>query len=192
MTLGLRLATPADGAAVAAIYAPHVSHEATSFELVAPDEAEMGRRIAELTATYPWLVAEDGGDVVGYCYGCSHRARPGYRWSVEVSVYVSPNRHRGRVGRALYTALFEILAYQGFVNAFAGITLPNPASVGFHRAMGFAEIGTFHRIGYKLGGWHDVGWYERRLTEPEGQPREPVPVTVLKASGALDSYLGAG
>lgn len=192
MSVALRLATPADGDAVAAIYVPHVTHEATSFELVPPDGAEMGRRIGELTATYPWLVAVDHGEVVGYCYACSHRARPGYRWSVEVSVYVSPGRHRGRVGRALYTALFEILALQGYVNAFAGITLPNSASVGFHQAMGFTEIGTFHRIGYKLGRWHDVGWYERRLAEPEGQPPEPLPIPALAASGALDSCFGGG
>lgn len=190
MPLSLRLATPLDGAAVAAIYAPHVSHEATSFEEVAPDGAEMGRRIAELLRHYPYLVAVDDAQVAGYAYASPHRQRAGYRWSAEVSVYVDPTRHRGRVGRALYTALFGILTHQGFANAYAGITLPNSPSVAFHQAMGFTEIGTFHRIGYKLGQWHDVGWYERRLAAWESGPPEPIPLPSVQASGELDRYLG--
>ncbi len=188
----LRLATPDDGPAVAAIYAPYVEHEATSFELVPPDGCEMARRITETEQTYPWLVAEDGGQVIGYTYASAHRSRPGYRWSTEVSVYVCGSRHRGRVGRALYAELFEILAHQGFVNAYAGITLPNPASVAFHQAMGFTLIGTYRRIGYKHGHWHDVVWFGRELARPSAEPPEPTPLPALRAAGGLDGYLGAG
>lgn len=189
MPISLRFATLHDAPAVAAIYGPHVAHEATSFEQVPPDGAEMANRITHLLETYPWLVAEDAGQVIGYSYASPHRSRAGYRWCVEVSVYVDPSRHRGRVGRALYTALFEVLALQGFVNAYAGITLPNPASVGFHEAMGFRLVGTYRRIGYKLGRWHDVAWYDRALTPHPDHPPEPRPLPELRREGHLPEYL---
>jgi len=187
--ISLRFATSADAAAIAAIYGPHVSQESTSFELVPPDPAEMARRIDQQLETYPWLVAEDAGQVIGYSYASPHRPRAGYRWCVEVSVYVDTRRHRGRVGRALYTALFEILTLQGFVNAYAGVTLPNPASVGFHEAMGFRLIGTYRRIGYKLGQWHDVAWYDHALAPHAEDPPEPRPLPELRRAGLLPEYL---
>src|SRR5205823_4346286 len=92
-----------------------------------------------------------------------------------VSAYVRQDRHRRGVGRALYTRLFEILRRQGFVNAFAGITLPNPGSVGLHEAMGFEFIGVYRGIGYKGGAWHDVGWYQLALQRRPDNPAPPVP-----------------
>jgi L-amino acid N-acyltransferase YncA len=192
MALALKLASDADGAAIAAIYAPHVLHSATSFELVPPDAAEMAGRIRALMATHPWLVATIDDVVVGYCYASPHRARPGYRWSAEVSVYVSPDQHRGRIGRALYTALFEILERQHYAVTYAGITLPNEASVAFHEAMGFEEIGTFRKIGYKLGRWHDVVWYSRPLLAPSADPEEPIPLQELRRQGGVPGYLVGG
>lgn len=192
MALSLKLATDADAAAIAAIYAPHVLHSATSFELVPPDAEEMAGRVRALVATHPWLVAIIDEVVVGYCYASPHRARPGYRWCTEVSVYVSPDQHRGRIGRALYTALFEVLARQHYVNAYAGITLPNEASVAFHEAMGFEEIGTYRNIGFKLGRWHDVVWYSRLLGAPPAEPKEPIPLAELLRRGCLPGYIAAG
>jgi len=189
MVLLIRFATPGDTGAIAGIYAPHVQGTATSFELVAPDASEMARRLAALEATHPWLVAESEGTVIGYCYASPHRPRPGYRWCTEVSVYVSPDRHRGRVGRALYTALFDVLVLQRYVTAYAGITLPNPASVAFHEAMGCVEIGTYQNIGYKLGAWHDVVWYSRLLGELPREPQEPIPLVTLRQTGTLPGYL---
>lgn len=189
MPLSLRLAAPRDATDLASIYAPHVESAATSFELVAPDGPEMERRLAALEPTHPWLVAEWDGRVIGYTYASPHRARPGYRWCTEVSVYVSPDRHRGRVGRALYTALFEVLTIQGYLTAYAGITLPNPASVAFHGAMGFVEIGTYRGIGYKLGAWHDVLWCARRLSALPLEPVDPIPLAALRHSGRLPGYL---
>ena len=159
----IRLATPADGSALAAIYAPIVVGTATSFELDAPDGEEMGRRIARVTTRTPWLVCEDGGEVVGYAYASSHRERPAYQWSVEVSAYVRDDFKRRGIGRALYSSLFAVLILQGFRNAYAGITLPNAASVRFHEALGFTTVGVYHRVGYKLGAWHDVMWLARTL-----------------------------
>lgn len=190
MALSLRLAHELDAPAIAAIYAPHVEAAATSFELVAPDAGEMWRRIAALEPTHPWLVADSDGMVVGYCYASPHRPRAGYRWCTEVSVYVSPAQHRGRIGRALYTALFEILVLQRYVTAYAGITLPNDASVAFHEAMGFEKIGTYPKIGYKLGRWHDVAWYSRPLVESPAKPEDPIPLQALREVGGLPGYLG--
>lgn len=189
MPLSIRFATAADARTIASIYAPHVEDSATSFELVAPDADEMARRLVGLQSTHPWLVAESEGTVIGYCYASPHRPRPGYRWCAEVSVYVSLDRHRGRVGRALYAALFEILELQGYLTVYAGITLPNPVSVAFHEAMGFVTIGTYRKIGFKLGAWHDVVWYTRRLGELPSEPAEPVPLITLRKAGRLPGYL---
>ena len=189
MSLSIRFAAETDASAIASIYAPHVQGTATSFELVTPDASAMARRLAELESTHPWLVAASEGTVIGYCYASPHRPRPGYRWCTEVSVYVSPDRHRGRVGRALYSALFEILELQRYVTAYAGITLPNPASVAFHEAMGFVEIGTYKNIGYKLGAWHDVVWYSRLLGGLPREPDEPIALAILRQAGRLPGYL---
>jgi L-amino acid N-acyltransferase YncA len=125
----VRVADPADGAALAAIYGPHVEQSATSFELEAPSADEMAARIRATLTRYPWLVAERDGVILGYAYATEHRARRAYQWGVEVSVYVRDDVQREGVGRRLYTRLFELLRQQGFYTAYAGITLPNPGSV---------------------------------------------------------------
>jgi phosphinothricin acetyltransferase len=162
-----------DAAAVRDIYAPFVSDGATSFEVVPPDVSEMERRIMDLRARYPWLVFESDGKVLGFAYGSPHRARPAYQWCVDVSVYINSDwQHRG-IGRALYTALLALLRRQGYFNAYAGIALPNRASVGLHESFGFTPIGIFERTGYKFGQWHDVIWLQLRLLEdskPAGDP----------------------
>ncbi len=172
----IRAADPArDAGACAAIYAPSVAASPTSFELEPPDAAALARRIAAYSASHQFLVAERGGEVLGYAYACPHAERPAYRWSVETSVYVDAGHHGEGLGRALYTELFERLRGQGFHVAIAGITLPNPASVGLHESMGFEPVGVLRRIGWKLGAWHDVGWWQLQLLEPgEGTPPEPL------------------
>ena len=169
----IRLAVPADGARIAAIYAPAVIERATSFELAPPDAVEMTRRVTHILTRTPWLVAEENGVVLGYAYASLHRERHAYQWSVEVSAYVDDAVRRAGQGRALYNALFRILVAQGYVNAYAGITLPNPPSVGFHRAMGFEEIGVYRGIGYKFGRWHDVVWMHRLLASPTADVKPP-------------------
>lgn len=159
----LRLATPADGAAAAVIYAPVVRDTTTSFEAVPPSAAEMATRIAATLPRYPWLVAERGGDVIGYAYAGAHRARAAYAWSAETSVYLAPEAQGQGIGRALMEALLAVLRAQGFAVAYAGATLPNAASVGLHRALGFRDVGTFHRAGFKHGQWCDVWWGELDL-----------------------------
>ena len=168
-----------DAAAVRDIYLPFVSDSATSFEVVPPTVAEMEGRIEGLLTQYPWLVFEADGRVLGYAYATSHRTRRSYQWCVEVSVYVHTNARQRGVGRALYTALFEILRRQGYVNAYAGITLPNAASVALHESLGFTAIGVFERVGFKLGNWHDVLWLQLRLSEDPTPIPEPLPASGL-------------
>jgi L-amino acid N-acyltransferase YncA len=173
----IRPADPArDAAACAAIYAPSVVGSPTSFELEPPDAAAFASRIAAYSATHQFLVAEQGGEVVGYAYACPYAERAAYRWSVEASVYIDADHHGEGLGRALYTELFERLRAQGFQVATAGITLPNPASVGLHESMGFEPAGVVRQIGWKLGAWHDVGRWQLQLQEPgTGAPPEPQP-----------------
>lgn len=186
MTLEIRLATPDDAAQIRAIYAPVVRDTAISFEYEPPSVEEMRRRVeSTLAKGYPWLVLDRSGEILGYAYGSVHRERAAYRWSVEVSVYIHAAWHRRGVGRALYTSLFEVLRLQGFQNAFAGATQPNPGSVRLHEAMGFREIGLFRRIGYKFGEWHDVRWWGLALGEP---PAESPPPLSLDAARQLPGW----
>jgi phosphinothricin acetyltransferase len=169
----VRPATVADGEACAAVYAPYVTQAAVSFETDPPTAAEMAARIAAAAERHAWLVLEDDGRVVGYAYGGPHQTRAAYRWSCEVSVYLEPGRRRTGGGRALYEALLDRLTERGFRMAIAGMTLPNDASVGLHRAMGFEPVGTYRRIGYKHGAWHDVAWVQRPLSREADPPAEP-------------------
>jgi phosphinothricin acetyltransferase len=170
----IRVADEGDAQAVAEIYGPAITDGVISFELTPPDPKEMSRRILAVQRQYPWLVYEESRAVLGYVYASVHNERAAYRWSVDVTAYIRHDAHRRGIGRALYTALFEILVLQGYRTACAGITLPNTASVQMHAAMGFNEVGVYHEVGYKFGKWHDVGWYERALAEHVLDPPEPV------------------
>ncbi|MDR3414561.1 MAG: GNAT family N-acetyltransferase [Nevskia sp.] len=175
----IRPVTAADAAAVAALYAPYVRDTAISFEAEPPNGAEMVRRIGAVGERYPWLAAERDGCLLGYAYACEHRSRAAYRWDVDVAVYLDAAAHRQGLGRRLYTALFDLLRLQGYVNAYAGIALPNAASVGLHEALGFAPVGVYRRVGYKHGAWHDVGWWALGLLPPPSSPAEPLPWPAL-------------
>jgi len=169
----VRDASESDAEACAAIYAPYVTDTAITFEIDPPGPAEMARRIAAAARTHAWLVLEQHGRVVGYAYGGPLNPRPAYRWSCEVSVYQEWGRWRTGGGRALYTALFARLAGRGYRTAVAGMTLPNDASVGLHRAMGFEPVGTYRRIGFKHDSWHDVAWAQRTIATGPDPPADP-------------------
>ncbi len=123
----------------------------------------MARRIAEYAASHAWLVAEIEGRIAGYAYGSPHRTREAYRTSCDVAIYVDPAQSRRAIGRALYSALLPQLAAKGYHAAFAGIALPNSASIALHEAMGFTPVGIYREVGWKMGGWRDVGWWQRLL-----------------------------
>ena len=169
----VRDASAADAEACAAIYAPYVTDSAITFEIEPPGAAEMAERITRAQSTHAWLVAEDDGRVVGYAYGGPMKPRAAYRWSCEVSVYLEPGRRRTGTGRALYEALFTRLTARGYRTAVAGMTLPNPASEGLHKSLGFEPIGTYRNIGWKLNNWHDVAWVQRPLAILPDPPEEP-------------------
>jgi phosphinothricin acetyltransferase len=173
--LVVRDATTHDAAACAAIYAPYVTDTVITFEYEPPTGPDMVGRIAAAQRRHAWLVLEDGGRVVGYAYGGPYKERAAYGWSCEVSVYLELGRRRGGGGRALYEALLSRLTELGLRTAVAGMTLPNEASVGLHRALGFEPIGTYRRIGWKHGAWHDVAWVQRALGTDGGSPDAPPP-----------------
>ena len=166
----VRTATEADAQACAAIYAPYVTDTVVSFETEPPSAAEMARRMA---AAHEWLALEDAGRVVGYAYGAPFHPRAAYRWACEVSVYLELGLRRTGGGRRLYEELLARLTERGFRVAVGGMTLPNEASAGLHRALGFEPVGVYRRIGYKFGAWHDVAWTQRILADGDEPPAEP-------------------
>jgi L-amino acid N-acyltransferase YncA len=188
----IRLASAQDAEQIQAIYAPNVRHTAISFELEPPTVHEMQQRINYTLEHWPWVVCEHRGQIQGYAYASSHRTRAAYQWSVNVSVYVHAAARRAGVGRAVYRSLFHLLMLQGFYNAYAGITLPNPASVGLHESLGFQPVGVYRMVGYKLDAWHDVGWWQLALRERSTPPAPPVDLGAVRASAEYDQALAAG
>jgi L-amino acid N-acyltransferase YncA len=174
--LTLRPAGVDDAAALAALYAPYVENSIVSFETVPPDAAAMRQRIEAGGALYPWLAAVDeAGEVAGYAYASAFRPRPAYRYTVETTVYVRQGLHRRGIGTLLYRPLLACLEAQGFTQAFGAVSLPNPASAALHERLGFRRAGTYEQVGWKLGGWRDVGLWQRRLAPAAVPPVEPRP-----------------
>jgi len=188
----IRLARESDAPAVSRIYRPIVESTAISFELEPPDESEMGRRIQDTLARYPWLICEIDDRVAGYAYASKHRVRAAYRWSVDVSICVDAAYRRWGIARGLYTSLFAILAAQGFFNAYAGIALPNPASIALHESLGFHAVGIYHKVGFKLGQWHDVGWWELDLRPHDISPGEPLTLEAIEQRADWRQLLASG
>lgn len=188
----VRLATAEDAGAIRAIYAPYVEKTVVSFEYEPPTVAEMGRRVESTTETHPWLVCEVDGEVAGYAYAGPFSGRTAYRWTIEVSAYVDRGSHRRGVGRALYGSLLSVLPLQGFVEAYAGIALPNEASVGLHESKGFHHHTTYPAVGYKFGEWHDVGWWRRTLRERPDDPDPPQSIADARAEPWWEDAVAAG
>jgi phosphinothricin acetyltransferase len=180
MSITIRVARPDDAAEILAIYAPYCESSPISFEIVPPTVEQMAERIGGILTQYPWLVSEIDGQLTGYVYATKIRERAAYRWAVETAVYVSTAHHRRGVAKALYASLFSILREQGYFKAYAGITLPNPGSVQLHESVGFRPVGVFEGIGYKLGRWHDVGWWQLDLQPEVENPLEPRPFSALR------------
>jgi L-amino acid N-acyltransferase YncA len=169
-----RSATVDDAEAIAAIYACVVQGTPISFEWVAPTGEEFRARIAKTLAKYPWLVAIDGqGAVAGYVHAASHRNAPSYQWSVNTSVFVREDVRGQGIGKMLYAELFHQLIELGYYRAFAGIALPNAASMALHESMGFKPVGVYEKVGFKFGAWRDVGWWQKELQQPVSDPRPP-------------------
>ncbi len=186
------MATVDDAAGIAGIYEPIVRSTPISFEVEVPGEQEMRRRIERIMSAFPWLVCDYRDRLAGYAYASRHAERAAYQWSVDVSIYVHSDFRRRRVGQALYASLFRILVGQGYCNAYAGITLPNPGSVGLHESVGFRPIGVYREVGYKMGAWHDVGYWELALQPKTPAPRPPLTLAEIQRHPVWQEMLGAG
>jgi phosphinothricin acetyltransferase len=178
--VNIRVAQPQDAAACAAVYERYVLDSAVSFEEEPPDDLEMRAR---MQAAHLWLVAEHDGAVVGFAYGARHQDRAAYRWAAGVSVYLDAAHHRRGIGRALYRELIDALADAGFRTLVAGVTQPNDASNGLHESLGFTRIGTYARIGFKHGSWHDVLWLKLDLMNGEDSAPQPLRTPELRRGG---------
>jgi L-amino acid N-acyltransferase YncA len=166
MTVAIRPAKTSDIPAITRIYAHAVEHGTASFELTPPDQAEIARRMSDLTGKgYPYLAGEIDGALAGYAYAGPYRARPAYRLTVEDSVYIAPDRHRRGIGRALLAALIEAAAARGFRQMIAviGDSTRQAASIGLHEALGFRHVGILQDVGFKHGRWLDSVLMQRAL-----------------------------
>jgi phosphinothricin acetyltransferase len=174
----LRLATPADAKAIAAIYAPYVTETAISFELEPPTPDAMAGRIAAILERGPYVVAEVDGVVRAYAYAGRFRERAAYDWSCESTVYVDRSLHRSGLGRATMEAVIRVVRLQGFRLVIAGVTLPNPGSEGLHLALGFRRVGAFDGVGFKYGQWWGVDFFALELF-PAIDGADPTPIRPL-------------
>lgn len=163
----IRSRTDADMPSITAIYAHHVLHGTSSWELTPPDVAEMTKRAQTLhQAGYPYLVAEVEGRIVGYTYAGAYRPRPAYRFTVEHSIYIDDAQRRGGVGRALMEAIINTCTELGFRQMIAIIgDSQNLQSITFHEKMGFRHAGRVESIGFKFGRWMDQILMQRALGE---------------------------
>lgn len=181
----IRIASIQDAGQILDIYAPYVRNTNISFETAVPSKGEMEQRISSVLSVNPWIVAEEDGSILGYAYASKHRERSAYRWSVDISIYIRQDCRGKSIGKALYTALIAILRLQGYYNVYAGICLPNAASVGIHESFGFKKIAHYNNVGYKSGQWHDVGWWELPLREHTAEPSEPLPLNSIDKEAIL-------
>ena len=162
-----------DAYSILEIYAPYVSDTSITFEIDVPSIKEMQKRVKNISSVFPWFVYEEGNEIKGYAYATKHRERAAYRWSVDFTVYVRmDSQHRG-IGKTLFSKLIESVSVLGYYNAFGVITIPNDKSIALHESFGFINAGIKKNCGYKLGKWHDVGVWQLKLRDAEGEPAEP-------------------
>lgn len=185
----IRLVSECDSESILDIYAPFIRNTVITFEYEVPTVPEFNQRILDIQKKYPWLVCEMDHRIVGYAYASQFNQRAAYDWSVDFSIYVHSDYHRRKVATALYYSLYEFVKLQGFYNAYAGIALPNIKSETFHTSFGFEALGTYHNVGYKFGKWHDVKWFERKITEHEKIPKKLKTVEEIKNTPKFDKII---
>lgn len=161
----IRLATPADAEACLQIYAPIIKHTAISFEALVPSIAEFSERIAKVSSFYPFLVWDEGGEVLGYVYATRYRDRAAYDWICESAIYVAKQAQGKGIGKQLYSKLFDCLRTMNIVSVVGGIRSGSP-SAEFHQRMGFMPVGKIPFAGHKFAEWHDVEFWQFMLFDP--------------------------
>lgn len=177
----IRNASLSDAARIAEIYSHYVASTAITFEYEPPTSQEMANRIKSIQRSYPYLVAELDGEIMGFAYASFFKARPAYDRSVEVSIYLDKDARGSGLGRKLYDALEAYLGNMGILNLYACIAKPislndphlSDASIRFHEKCGYSLIGTFHKCGYKFDTWYDMVFMEKFIGEHAPDPRHP-------------------
>jgi phosphinothricin acetyltransferase len=176
----IRLIRDTDYAGALAVYTPYVLETVITFEYEVPSLDEFTKRLSIIARHYPVLVCEVDGAIVAYCYGSTHRVKTAYQWSVESTIYVAEAYHHKGIAAIMYTCLFDILRLQGFINVYAGISVPDGKSDKFHPKFGFKYLGVFPKIGYKHGSWHDLKWFEYVLAQRVDNPAVPVAIREMR------------
>ena len=159
----IRKAALRDIPAILEIYRPYILETAYTFEYEVPTPEAFEKRFLTITDRHPWLVWEENGEILGYAYGEPAFARAAYQWVADLAIYLKPSCHGCGIGRALYTAVEDILRQQGYIAAYGVVTSDNMGSRAFHEALGYRLMAEFPDCGWKFGKWHGVIWYEKRL-----------------------------
>ena len=164
--LTIRPAKLSDAKAIQSIYAPYVEKTAITFEYEVPSVQEFENRINKTLENYPYLVAEENGQVLGYAYASTYYARTAYDWTTELSIYLHEDARGRGLGSQLYDALEKELRKRGFLRFLACITVPNEASIAMHEKRGYVQVAHFPKVGYKFEQWHDIVWMQKTLDCP--------------------------
>lgn len=166
----IRLATSEDLPGILEIVNQAIRETAANFHVESRTLDELTTTWREAREFYPWVVAEEGERVAGFASASRYKAKAAYDWTVEVTVYTHPNHQGHGIGRSLHTRLLEILEAQGYRTIVAGIALPNPSSVRLHESLGFTHVGTLQQAGWKIGQWHDVGYWSKTFGSTSDGP----------------------
>lgn len=187
--LKIRLVTPEDAGEIVSIYRHYVEETAITFDNEVPSVDEMRERILQNRHDYPWLVVSNNDELLGYAYAGRHRIKSAYQWSPESTIYLRHTERGKEIGKILYRTLLSVVRLQGFCTVYAGITVPNERSERLHRALGFSEIGTFSKSGFKLGQWHDVKWFEYFPGVHPAMPDPPKKLEEIAGSKEMQQIL---
>jgi len=174
-----RLVQEADAAEILSIYEPYIKDTVITFEYETPSTEEFRNRIRKISSEYPYIVCIMDGKIVGYAYAHRQMERAAYQWNATLSVYIDKAYFRCGLGKALYSALIEILRLQNVRNVYGGVTTPNENSEKLHEYLGFKKLGVYHSTGYKCGAWHDVAWFEKTIGDYDLDPQPFVSIQGL-------------
>ncbi|MDO4344185.1 MAG: GNAT family N-acetyltransferase [Eubacteriales bacterium] len=184
----IRVAVPGDAKEILAIYAPYVEKTAITFEYDVPGLEEFTSRIERTLKKYPYIVAEQDGEILGYAYTGAFVGRAAYDWAAETTIYLKENKRKSGLGRKLYTALEKISRAQNITNLNACIGYPETDdeyltknSAQFHQHIGYRMAGEFHQCGYKFGRWYNMVWMEKVLGVHPDVPAPMIPFPELSA-----------
>lgn len=182
----IRLATPDDFPVIRSIYAPYITDTTVTFEYDVPSEEEFTQRLAAIARTYPILVIEADGVVVGYAYAAAFKSRTAYQWAAETVIYLRRDCNGLGLGQPLYQSLIEVLKLQGICQGIGVITAENINSIKFHRRLGFKLVAQLERVGYKFGKWLDVYWMQKQLAS---LPDQPEAIRIIAEISETDGFI---